>query len=254
MRSTRTRPERGVTGVRFALIAAALLRIACRPGRRCHRRQRRPAGDFERQRQKAVEEPQEAGRRARGRAESNDPDDAAAERCRGGVLMGSYPNPSIETGALQGTDLGSVVSGSTDAASIAAGTCVGFANINFAEADEGDMILAVPTGAAGNVPTANFDQFGEIVLLGIPHPGEGHIKACNVSGGAIDPRIRPGRRCSSRADPKGQPRSGGPAGSLRPARWLRRPLGSAPLWTRSGALDEKWHFEIGRRNGRYRPV
>jgi len=65
--------------------------------------------------------------------------------------------------------------------------CVSFANINFPGADEGDLILAVPTGSGGGVPTSNFDQFGGIILLGIPHPGEGHIKACNITAGAIDP-------------------------------------------------------------------
>ena len=187
MRGTTTPGKGGVTGIRFALVAAALFgllvaQIAGAVG----------ASADQQAASSVVTDAKFKKLKKRVAALEAEPapiipTTLPPSGAAGGVLAGSFPNPSIAPGALQGTDLGSVVSGSTDAASIAAGTCVGFANINFAGADEGDMILAVPTGAAGQVPTANFDQFGEIVLLGIPHPGEGHIKACNVSGGAIDP-------------------------------------------------------------------
>jgi hypothetical protein len=59
------------------------------------------------------------------------------------------------------------------------------ANISFAGADGGDFILAIPSNPG--TPDPNFDNNGELIMMGLPHGGEGHIKACNVSNGAIDP-------------------------------------------------------------------
>jgi hypothetical protein len=190
MRVTITRGKGGVTGIRFALVAAALLgllvaQVAGAVGASAD--QQAASSVVTDAKFKKLKKRVAALEAKPAPTIPTIPTTLPPSGAAGGVLAGSYPNPSIAPGALQGTDLGSVVSGSTDAGSIAAGTCVGFANINFAGADEGDMILAVPTGNGSAVPTPDFDQFGEIVLLGIPHTGEGHIKACNVSGGAIDP-------------------------------------------------------------------
>ena len=55
----------------------------------------------------------------------------------------------------------------------------------FPGADDQDMMLVTPTGTG--IPETNFDTGGELVMFGIPHGGESHVKVCNVSAGAIDP-------------------------------------------------------------------
>jgi hypothetical protein len=71
--------------------------------------------------------------------------------------------------------------------SIPAQTCVNFDNLGIPGADAQDILLVVPTGVGSGVPTSNFDTTGELIFVGIPHPGESHVKVCNVSAGAIDP-------------------------------------------------------------------
>lgn len=100
---------------------------------------------------------------------------------------GSLSGADISDGSLAATDLGPVASGSIDAGSIPAQTCQAFAILSLPNADDGDLLLVIPTGNGAGTPTSNFDQGGELILLGIPHGGEGHIKVCNVSNAAIDP-------------------------------------------------------------------
>lgn len=100
---------------------------------------------------------------------------------------GSVGSSEVTDGSLVGADLGPVASGSTDAGSVAAGECLPFAVLSLTGADPGDLLIVSATGAGNNVPTADFDQNGSLILLGVPHPGEGHIKVCNVSNAAIDP-------------------------------------------------------------------
>jgi hypothetical protein len=91
----------------------------------------------------------------------------------------------IEDGSLDDQDLGRVVTGSFNMGSLTAGTCANGDFLNFPDADDQDLILVTPTGTG--IPETNFDVPGELIMLGIPHSGEGHLKVCNVSGGSIDP-------------------------------------------------------------------
>lgn len=100
---------------------------------------------------------------------------------------GTLNSGDIADGSLQATDLGLVATGSVDAGNIPAHTCANFAILALAGADDGDLILVIPTGGGSGVPTPNFDTSGELVLTGIAHTGEGHIKVCNVSAADIDP-------------------------------------------------------------------
>ena len=100
---------------------------------------------------------------------------------------GSLSGADIADGSLAATDLGPVASGSIDAGNIAAQTCQNFAILDLPGADDEDLLLVIPTGNGAGTPTSNFDTAGELIFLGIPHAGEGHIKVCNVSNAAIDP-------------------------------------------------------------------
>lgn len=92
----------------------------------------------------------------------------------------------VRDASLAMEDLGPIVTGSFNLGSVAAGSCVNSQqNFVLGGADDDDMWLVTPTGTG--VPESNYDNNGELIMLGIPHGGEGHIKVCNVSSGAIDP-------------------------------------------------------------------
>ena len=92
----------------------------------------------------------------------------------------------VKDGTLALADLGPIVSGDFDLGAIPAGDCVNsLENFVIPGADDGDMWRVTPTGSG--VPETNYDVNGDLIMLGIPHGGEGHIKVCNVSSGAINP-------------------------------------------------------------------
>jgi hypothetical protein len=107
----------------------------------------------------------------------------------GDIANGAVTGAKVGDGSLEDQDLGVVSTGSFNLGSVTAGTCVNAANLNIAGADEQDLLLVTPVSdpSVTGVPEANFDTGGELVMHGIPHPGESHVKVCNVSGGSIDP-------------------------------------------------------------------
>jgi hypothetical protein len=106
----------------------------------------------------------------------------------GKVADGSLTGADIaQNGSLVAAHLGHVETGSFNVGSIPAGSCVSSGvNAVFSGADGNDIPIVVPTDN-GSIQEPNFDNNGELVMFGIPHPGEAHIKVCNVSSGAIDP-------------------------------------------------------------------
>ena len=100
---------------------------------------------------------------------------------------GSLTGADVTNGSLVAADLGPVDSGSINAGSVAAQSCQNLAILDLPGADAEDLLLVIPTGNGGATPAADYDTGGELILLGVPHSGEGHIKVCNVSNAAIDP-------------------------------------------------------------------
>ena len=102
------------------------------------------------------------------------------------VKSNQIKSPEVKNGVLVDDDLGLVASDTFDLGSVPAHSCVNAANVSIADADGEDLLLVVPTDN-GSIQESNFDNNGELIMTGIPHPGEGHVKVCNVSAGAIDP-------------------------------------------------------------------
>lgn len=102
------------------------------------------------------------------------------------IKASQVSSSEVKNGALVDDDLGLVATGNFNLGSVAADTCTNAANVSIAGADGEDLLLVVPTDN-GSIQESNFDTGGELIMTGIPHPGEAHVKVCNVSGGAIDP-------------------------------------------------------------------
>lgn len=104
----------------------------------------------------------------------------------GAIKSSQVKSSEVADGSLVDEDLGLAATGSFNLASLPAGTCTNAANVSIPGADGEDLLLVVPTDN-GAIQESNYDTGGELVMTGIPHPGEAHVKVCNVSGGAIDP-------------------------------------------------------------------
>jgi hypothetical protein len=89
----------------------------------------------------------------------------------------------VKNGSLEDQDLGLVSTGSFNLGDVSGGSCVSAANLSIPGADEQDLLLVTPVSPN----FGDYDTTGELIMLGIPHPGEGHIKVCNVSNANIDP-------------------------------------------------------------------
>jgi len=116
----------------------------------------------------------------------------------GDINDGSLASADIDDGSLTGADiaangslqaahLGLIATGSFNLPSIGAGGCVVASFDGIPGADGQDLLLVVPTDNNGTIQEPNYDTSGSLVVMGIPHPGEAHVKVCNVSNGAIDP-------------------------------------------------------------------
>jgi hypothetical protein len=102
------------------------------------------------------------------------------------VKDGNLQGKDVKDGTLGVPDLGPVVTGSFDLGSIPGNDCVSSGeNIGVAGADDQDTWLVTPVGSG--IPETNFDQAGDLFMVPITHSGEGHIKVCNNSAGAINP-------------------------------------------------------------------
>lgn len=105
----------------------------------------------------------------------------------GDIGDGSLTGADIaQNGSLQAAHLGLIATGSVDLGNIAAHTCIQATIDSIPGADGEDLLLVIPTDN-GSIQEANFGTTGELIMVGIPHPGEAHIKVCNISAGAIDP-------------------------------------------------------------------
>jgi hypothetical protein len=107
----------------------------------------------------------------------------------GAIKANQVKSAEVADGSLVDDDVGVVATGSFNLASVPAGTCTNAANVSIPGADGEDLLLVVPTDN-GSIQESNYDTGGELVMSGIPHPGEAHVKVCNVSGGAIDPGLQ----------------------------------------------------------------
>ena len=105
----------------------------------------------------------------------------------GDVNDGSLTGADVAAnGSFQAAHLGLIGTGSVDLGSIPAHSCIQATIDAIPGADGEDLLLVIPTDN-GSIQEANFGTSGELIMVGIPHPGEAHIKVCNVSAGAIDP-------------------------------------------------------------------
>lgn len=104
----------------------------------------------------------------------------------GEIKADQVRSAEVANGSLVDDDLGRVATGSFDLGSLPAESCTGAAIVSIPGADGDDLLLVVPTDN-GSIQESNYDSAGELIMMGIPHPGEAHVKVCNVSSGAIDP-------------------------------------------------------------------
>ena len=101
---------------------------------------------------------------------------------------GNLRGKDVKDGSLGVPDIGTVATGSFNLGSISAGDCVSSGeNIGAVGADDQDTWIVTPVGSG--VPEANFDQGGDLFMIPVTHSGEGHIKVCNNSAGAVDPGL-----------------------------------------------------------------
>ena len=105
------------------------------------------------------------------------------------MKAGQIKSAEVKDANLVDVDLGQSVAGSFNLGSVPAGSCVNAANVSIPGADGNDLLVVVPTDN-GSIQETSFDTGGELVMFGIPHPGESHVKVCNVSSGAIDPGLQ----------------------------------------------------------------